>query len=374
MTHIKEKLDFRSPRESGRTEIRIGAGAIVEALQELVPWFSGRTVFLVSPGTIRGLHGDALGDLYDRATEVVELDVPDGEAAKTIEVAERLWEEMLDEGGKRSSRLVTFGGGSVGDLGGFVAGCFLRGIEYCHIPTTLLAQVDAAIGGKTAVDLPGGKNTVGLFHHPAWVISDTAVLGTLPKEELRSGLVEVVKMAALLDPPLLDRVESSLDTLVDGDADALAPVVAAAAAAKCRVVEEDAEEAGLRKVLNYGHTLGHAIEGVLGYSGLRHGEAVAYGMLFAIRLAERRGLVREHGERLERLFERFELPELPKLEPEALWAFMTRDKKATEAGISWVLPTSPDGVPFGHYEFTTDVDRAVVLEVLEAFLGDPWRS
>src|SRR5712691_2437324 len=136
---------------------------------------------------------------------------------------------MLLGGGKRDSRLVAFGGGSVGDLGGFVAGCFLRGIEVAHVPTTLLAQVDAAIGGKTAVDLPGGKNTVGLFHHPRLVVCDTSVFASLPREEVRSGLVEVIKMGALLDPTLFARVEAELDRLLTGDPAALGPVVAAAA-------------------------------------------------------------------------------------------------------------------------------------------------
>lgn len=362
-----QKLDH--PR--GRTEILIGAGALAGSTDHLGDWLRGRTLFVLSTPRLRQLHNAALDPLRDLAATTVELEVVDGEEAKSLATAHRLWDEMLASGGKRDSRLVTFGGGSVGDLGGFVAGCFLRGIEYVQIPTTLLAQVDAAIGGKTAVDLAGGKNTVGLFHHPARVLSDTGLLATLPKEEMRSGLVEVVKMAALLDPPLFDRVERDLDALLAGDAEALAPVVSGATAAKCDVVERDPEERGLRRVLNFGHTLGHAIEGALKYRYFRHGEAVAYGLLFAVRLAERRGLRAEFGERLGNLLRRFDLPKLPPLDREELVSFMARDKKATEKGLVWVLPTSTEEDVFGHFQMTRDVGREEILEELVSFLADP---
>jgi len=250
---------------------------------------------------VHALHGDRLEVLCRAAAKWVILEVEEGEGAKTVSSAERLWNEMLDAGGKRDSRVIALGGGSVGDLAGFAAGCFLRGIEFVQIPTTLLAQVDAAIGGKTGVDLPGGKNTVGLFHHPRMVVGDTGVLSTLPREELRSGLAEVIKMAALLDPDLFGLVEEELDLLLEGDAAALGPVVGAAAAAKIAVVERDPTEKGERRLLNFGHTLGHAIESACGYAGLRHGEAVGYGILFALRLARSRGLKIEVAARIHRL-------------------------------------------------------------------------
>ena len=363
----RQKLDH----SRGRTEILTGAGVLTQAAEHLGEWLTGRTLFVLSTPRVRELHGAALDPLRRLASSAVELEVEDGEIAKRITNAERLWDEMLTAGGKRDSRLLSFGGGTVGDLGGFVAGCFLRGIEYVQVPTTLLAQVDAAVGGKTAVDLAGGKNTVGLFHHPARVLSDTAVLATLPRGELASGLVEVVKMAALLDPLLFEIVERELDALLAGDAEALAPVVSRAAAAKCDVVERDEEEGGLRRVLNFGHTLGHAIEGVLRYEVLRHGEAVAYGLLFAVRLARRRGLAPEFGERLTRVLARFDLPALPKLDPRQLWEFMTRDKKATEKGLVWVLPISVGDEVFGHFEMTQDVSRGEVLDELAEFVENP---
>lgn len=325
---------------------------------------------MLSTPRLRKLHGGALRTIEDLAGRAVPLEVEDGEGAKQVSRAERLWQEMLAAGGKRDSRLLTFGGGSVGDLGGFVAGCFLRGIDYAQVPTTLLAQVDAAVGGKTAVDLPGGKNTVGLFHHPRWVLSDTALLTTLPRGELRSGLVEVVKMAALLDLRLLDRVEANLGELLGGDAEALAPVVAAAAAAKCAVVERDPAEGDWRRILNFGHTLGHAVESALAYRHLRHGEAVAYGMLFASRLAaklRRPGFDPGLGERLRRLLRRFELPTLPALDAAELQQLMSGDKKATEEGLVWVLPRA-----LGDGEMVAGVGAGEVAEVLAAFLEDPW--
>ncbi|MBZ0115231.1 MAG: 3-dehydroquinate synthase, partial [Thermoanaerobaculia bacterium] len=283
------------------------------------------------------LYGDELEPLLSLAAGSAVHRVPDGESAKSLEVAGEAWEWLVESGGKRDSRLLTLGGGSVGDLGGFLAGCFLRGIEYVQLPTTLLAQVDASIGGKTAIDLPSAKNSVGLFHHPVQVLADPSWLATLPAPELRSGLFEVVKMAFLLDPQLFERLEADLDSLLNGKAEAWTPIVAAAAAAKIGVVERDPEESGERKLLNFGHTLAHALETALGYSDLRHGEAVGWGMRLAVRLSETRGLDRSTGDRLERLIQRIGLPPLPSLSSGVLIDLMARDKKAREGGISWVL-------------------------------------
>jgi 3-dehydroquinate synthase len=360
-----ERLALRHP--GGTTAVWAGVGALAAARQGLAAWAAGRRLFVVSTPRVLKLHGDRLAPLRDAATHLSVLEVPEGEAAKTLAVAERLWQDMLTGGGKRDSRLVAFGGGSAGDLGGFVAGCFLRGIEVAQLPTTLLAQVDAAIGGKTAVDLPGGKNTVGVFLHPAWVVCETALLATLPRAELRSGLVEVIKMAVLLDPALLGRVEADLAALLAGDALALAPVVAAAAAAKIAVVERDPDERGERRLLNFGHTLGHAIESAGGYQGLRHGEAVAYGMLFALRLARRRGLPAPIAQRLADLLGRLSLPPLPALDPQDLLARVARDKKAREGSLTWVLPAA-----LGSGLMADDVAWDEVAAELRGFLREPF--
>jgi 3-dehydroquinate synthase len=358
-------LALRHP--GGTTPILIGAGALEEAGEHLAGWAAGRTVFVLSTPNLAALHGATLDALGAGAARRVALTVPDGEAAKTVGTAGRLWREMVAAGGKRDSRLIACGGGSVGDLGGFVAGCFLRGIPFIQVPTTLLAQVDAAIGGKTAVDLPEGKNAVGLFHHPEMVVADTALLATLPREELRSGLVEAIKMAALLDVGLLARIEEDLEALLAGDAEALAPVAAAAAAAKVAVVERDPEEAGERRLLNFGHTLGHAIESAAGYAGLRHGEAVAYGMLFALRLAVRRGCPAGDAERVVRLVGRLALPPLPALEAEDLLARLSRDKKARESGLAWVLPAR-----LGKGRMVGGIERPELAAEMRSFLAAPF--
>jgi 3-dehydroquinate synthase len=359
-----DRLRLALPAE-GPVEHRIliGAGALREAAPELDAFCAGRTLFVLSSPRVRALHGARLERSTSRATVVHALEAPDGEAAKDLEVAGRLWREMLRRGGKRDSRLLAMGGGSLCDLGGFVAACFLRGIDLVQVPTTLLAQVDASVGGKTAIDLPEGKNTVGAFHQPSLVIADTELLATLDRAELAAGLVEVIKMAALLDLELLARVERDLARLLDADAAALQPVVTASVAAKIAVVEDDPREADRRRLLNFGHTLGHALEAALGYGGLRHGEAVAHGMRFALRLARRRGLDAADAERVEHLLGRLGLPPLPAVDAAAVLAAMRGDKKAREGGLVWVLPAA-----LGRGEMVSDVPWREVETELAAFL------
>jgi len=359
-----QHLELRHPR--GRTRITVGCGAFAEALPALAEWVAGRRLFVLSTGGVRELHGAALAPLCSAAASTVDLEVPEGEAAKAIGQAERLWREMAAAGGKRDSRLVAFGGGSVGDLGGFVSGCFLRGIEFSQLPTTLLAQADASIGGKTAVDLPEAKNFVGLFHHPRFVVSDARWLASLPLEELRSGLVETIKMGVLGDRELFDRIEATIDRLLAGDPEALAPVVVAAARGKIEIVEADPEEGGRRRLLNLGHTLGHALEAAAAYSDLRHGEAVAYGLLFVLRLAVRRGLPVAEAERVRALVLRLGLPPLPFLGIQALFELMSRDKKAIEAGLRWVLPRQ-----IGEADEAVAIPLPEIEEELRRFLAGP---
>lgn len=354
-------------RAAGRTSrIRVGADLLAQPPAELLDELDGRTVFLISARPLLDLHAAALAALREAAGRWQVLEVPNGEAAKTPAVAEELWRRMLAAGGKRDSHVLALGGGSVGDLAGFVAATFLRGVSCTLLPSTLLAQVDAAIGGKTAVDLPEGKNSVGVFSHPRWVLCDVGLLRTLPEPELRSGLFEVVKMGAVCDRELLDRVEGSLDELLACRPRATAAVVAAAARAKAAVVEADPEEGDRRRILNFGHTLGHALEAALGYRGLRHGEAVGHGMLFALELATARGLPAGEARRLRRIIAGVGLPPLPPhpaLEAGAVLEIIARDKKAREAGLAWIYPPR-----LGEAVIDTAVSEAEIEARLRAFL------
>ena len=360
------RLRLRHPL--GTTHLVVGSGAFGAAVPDLRVWLGGRSAFVISTPRVMALHGAAVEALAPLAARLVVLEVEEGEAAKSLTRAGALWQRLLAEGGKRDSRVLAFGGGSVGDLAGFVAACFLRGVEVAQLPTTVLAQVDASIGGKTAIDLPQAKNSVGAFHHPAFVVSDAAWLTTLPLEEVRSGLVEAVKMAALLDLDLLSAIERDLAALLAGEPERLGAIVAAGAAAKIAVVEGDPDERGERALLNFGHTLGHALETASGYAGLRHGEAVAYGMLFALRLAERRGLDPAFAARLRRLIERLGLPALPHCTAGDLMDLMARDKKAREHGLDWVLPTAP-----GRGEVVRGLPASEIEPLVAAFLSDGGR-
>ncbi len=371
--------DFRAEARSGlaprRLELDHGAGVTRLTVggdlelpgSELAEWVAGRRVFVVTSKPVWALHGAACFDRLARRADALEvLEVPDGEAAKTIEVAVDLWERLVAAGGRRDSRVVSFGGGSVGDVAGFVAGTFMRGVPLAHVPTTLLAQVDAAVGGKAAINLPGAaggaKNVVGVFHHPRHVVAVTEVLATLPARQLKAGLVEVIKAAALLDPVLFAQLEESLDELLGPGPSPWVPLVAAAQSAKIGVVERDPREGGERRVLNFGHTLGHAIEACLGYGGLLHGEAVAHGMSFAMTLARPRGLDAVSRRRISDLLARLDLPPLPHCSVSELMRYVERDKKARGDGAVWVLPKA-----LGAWE-AVQLPRDEVEAALRAFV------
>lgn len=358
------RLTLRHP--AGTTPVVVGDGALQGFAPEISRWAADRTVFAITTPKVWSLHGETLEPIFETAGTFRRFEVPEGEAAKSVATAERLWGAMLTGGGKRDSRVVAFGGGSVGDLAGFAAGCFLRGISCLQVPTTLLAQVDAAIGGKTGINLPEAKNSVGLFSHPWATVSETAFLSTLPVTELRAGLLEVVKLGIILDRDLFEQLEDSLDDLLAGDPAALSRVVAKASKDKIDVVEKDPTEHDLRRLLNFGHTLGHALEARLDYQALKHGEAVGYGMLFALRLALKKGMNREAVERASRLIRRFDLPKLPPVEVTALIELMARDKKARESGLAWVLPHR-----IGSGQASSEVETREIVQELESFLSAP---
>jgi len=357
---------FELPHPQGVTRLDYGRGAIERGIAAVAERLAGATVFVVSAAPILALHERALEPVRQAAGRFEVLEVPDGEAAKSVAEAERLWRELLARGGRRDSLVVAFGGGSVCDLAGFVAGAFLRGVGWIAVPTTLLAQVDAAVGGKTGVDLPAAKNAVGLFHHPIAVLAEPSLLATLPADERRSGAVEVVKIAAVLDAALFGRLERDLAALLAGDPAIAEPLVAAAARLKVKLVAEDPRERGARKLLNFGHTLGHAIEAEIGYGRLRHGDAVAYGIRFALRLAAAGGLRAGGADRVVEVVGRLAPPPLPQLDPSAVMARMRSDKKSRAGGLGWVFLDA-----IGRGRFDVQVPPELVAEELEAFLRSP---
>lgn len=288
-----------------------------------------------------GFVGEALKSL-GIATETAV--VPSGEGSKSLSTAAELYDRLIAMRADRHTLVAAVGGGVIGDLGGFVASTFARGLPLWMVPTTLLAQVDSSVGGKVGVNLPQAKNIVGAFHQPIGVWIDAETMNTLPDRELRCGLAEVVKYGVILDAPFFDELETKVDPILARDPEALQRIVVRSCELKAEVVTQDErEETGLRAVLNFGHTIGHAVEAVAGYGGdFEHGEAVAVGMVAESRLAERLGWVSaETTERLIRLLDRFGLPtKLSGLNPAALLEAMSRDKKNQGGRIRLVLPRS----------------------------------
>jgi len=268
------------------------------------------------------------------------LFVPPGENSKSIMMVEKVGAELLQNRADRRSLLVVFGGGVVGDLGGFVASTYMRGIDYVQAPTTVLAQVDSAIGGKTAVNVRAMKNLLGTFYPPRLVLAEPAVLASLDARAFRSGFFEVAKHAILAGPSFFRELEVKAPRLLPNEARKLEGVLARAAKVKVEIVSRDEREAGLRRVLNLGHTFGHALEEATGYGRFLHGEAVGWGILIVARLAELLGVLEPtQGERMARLIRRLgPLPPLAGLRPSRILELLPQDKKAVGGRIHWVIP------------------------------------
>lgn len=321
-----------------------------EGLAEVVDGVApGRNAVLLSDRNVLRHHGDAVrAELGRSGREVLELVVPPGESSKSVSRVTRLWSALVGASVDRSTPLVALGGGVVGDLGGFVAATYLRGIPLIQVPTTLLAQVDSSIGGKTGVDHALGKNLIGAFYQPRAVFASMAALGTLPEREYRAGLAEVVKAGVLGDPILFERMERSPAGVLKRQPRLVRDLVRRAIAVKARVVREDPTEKGRRAVLNLGHTLAHAIEQVEGYRGLLHGEAVAIGMAAAARVARRRGWApADVSRRICGLLEDLGLPtRRPGLRAAEVLNAMARDKKVVGSKVRFVAPVAIGGTTF----------------------------
>lgn len=311
--------------------------------------------FVVSSPEIWKHWGSELASGF--SAEPTLLSVPSGEEHKRLATVERLAEAMAQAGADRDSILLAFGGGVIGDMTGYLASMYMRGIRYVQIPTTLLAQVDSSIGGKTGVNLAAGKNLAGAFHHPLAVYADTAVLTTLPAEELRAGLQESIKAGIIRDRALFDFLDQEQDAVLRGDRAAITRVVADSVRVKADVVSADERESGLRMILNLGHTLGHAIEAATEYKQLLHGEAVAWGMLAAIEIAERRGTVSSpEAERMTQVTRAYGPLKPFTADAAHLVALTAKDKKNRGGSRSFVLP-----VGIGEATVVRDVSEAELL-------------
>jgi 3-dehydroquinate synthase len=317
-------------------DVLVGTG-LLDQVPGLVGHDAGQ-VLLVHPEALTGAATELDLALKARGHRVVGAEVPDGEAAKTADHAARLWAVLGRHEFTRSDAVVSFGGGATSDLAGFVAATWLRGVRVVHVPTTLLGMVDAAVGGKTAIDTAAGKNLVGAFHPPAGVVCDLSLLRTLPREELASGMAEVVKTGFIADPRILELVEADPATALDPEGAVLRELVERSVRVKAEVVAGDLRETGGREVLNYGHTLGHAIEKVEGYRW-RHGDAISIGMVYVAELAAAAGrlgadVVQRHRDVLSSLglpttYDRSRWP--------ALLDAMRVDKKARGATLRFVV-------------------------------------
>lgn len=355
-TTIPVHLDARS------YDIHVGAG-LLSRLDELVPWpAEARTACVITNGSVWDFHGEPIAAAISRrGLELEVIHVPDGEVAKSTDTLTALWHRFAQIPLLRDDVVVAVGGGVVGDLAGFAAATWNRGVGLVQIPTTLLAQVDSAIGGKTGINLSEGKNLVGAFHQPIAVVSDVATLATLPSRERRAGLGEVAKYGFIADPVVLDLLETRPGSATAGDVAVLADIVRRASAVKAEIVSEDERESGRRALLNYGHTVGHAVEALTSYDTYRHGEAVALGMVFAARLGERLGISQPGmADRTVAVLDGLGLPTRGlRLDPREVWDVMARDKKATRDGVKFIVSPEP-----GKAIVIDEPSRGIVDDVL----------
>ena len=320
------------------------------------------SVFVVTNAAVRKHWGRVLKDSLKQAQLRFEiLAMEDGERYKTLATVEKLATQLVERGADRRSLLVAFGGGVVGDVTGFLASIYMRGVDFVQIPTTFLAQVDAAIGGKTGVDLRAGKNLLGSFHQPRLVLIDPGVLATLPEREYRAGLYEALKCGVIRNPQIFDFMEKERETILRRDPAALEWLIAECVAVKAAVVAADERESGLRRILNFGHTVGHALEAETSYKKYLHGEAVAWGMVAATKIGAR--LERTDGETARRITSVvLAYAQLPPVaaRSKSVVRRLRSDKKTVDGAVHFVLP-----VEIGRVEIVPNVPERAVLDAID---------
>ena len=323
---------------SGPYSVIIGNDAIDGLGRELDHLKLGPRRILVSSQRVWDFHGARFRKLGADRTPIL---IEDGERYKNLNTVARILDALVKAEADRATALIAVGGGVIGDMVGFAAATYLRGIPIVHVPTTLLAQVDSAIGGKTGVNHPQGKNLIGSFHAPSLVVADPIVLETLPRREFRAGLYEVIKYGVIKDPSLLDRMRESVTAIFNRDGAAIAPLVSASCRIKAEVVSADERESGLRRILNFGHTVGHALEAVTKYKQFRHGEAIGYGMLAALNIGVARGITPKslHDEVESLIAQLGPLPSVSEISAKDVFTAIGRDKKVVAGTLHFVAAT-----------------------------------
>jgi 3-dehydroquinate synthase len=345
-------------------DIVIGHG-ILSALGDTVRRLGlGPKEMIVTSTGLWPLYGKPVQDsLAATGFDVCAAHMNDDEESKSIQTVTSLYDKLVENEFDRNSGMVAVGGGVVGDVAGFAAATFMRGMRFVQVPTTLLAQVDSSIGGKTGVNLPSGKNLVGAFYQPTLVWTDVSTLKTLPERELRSGLAEVIKYAIVADPALFHTLEENIRSFSEASTDKLIDIVSRCCSIKARIVEQDERDRGVRSILNYGHTVGHALESLTNYTQYTHGEAVALGMIAAARVSREIGAIDQNTvEDQERLISAAGLPTHidRSMEPQSIIRQLNRDKKRLAGRTRWVLPKT-----IGEVFLTDEVPFDVVLRVVK---------
>ena len=348
----------------GERSYPIFIGADILGRPELVaPYVVGRQVMLVSNETIAPLYLDKARQAF-AGYECEQVILPDGEEYKTLDIVNRIFDKLLEQRFERKCTLVALGGGVIGDMTGFAAACYQRGVPFIQIPTTLLAQVDSSVGGKTGVNHPMGKNMIGAFHQPRCVIADTATLNTLDDRQLSAGLAEIIKYGLIRDLPFFEWLESNMQKMLERDPQSLAYAIDRSCQNKAEVVAADEKEGGVRATLNLGHTFGHAIEAASGYGKWLHGEAVGTGMLLAADLSARMKLLRDADvHRIENILDKALLPTRApaNMDFETFMKYMAVDKKVEAGNIRLILLKG-----IGEAVMTADYDPHLLKATIDA--------
>ena len=353
--------------ELGHCSYPIHIGAKLLAQSELYkPHVKGSKLFIVTNETVADLYLEKVKQAMSAVGEVHATVLPDGEIHKQLSTIESIIDQMLAIPCDRKTTVVALGGGVVGDIAGFTAACYQRGVPCIQIPTTLLSQVDSAVGGKTGVNHPRGKNMIGAFHQPVCVVSDSNTLSSLPEREFRAGIAEIIKYGLIRDHEFFKWLENNMDLLINRDKNAVAFAVEQSCRNKAYVVAEDERESGLRAILNFGHTFGHAIETGLNYEDWLHGEAVAAGMVMASEFSRRlEWLTSTENKRIVSLISKTGLPVSPPptLQPDYLKSLMKVDKKSESGAIKFVLLKG-----IGQAEVTSDYSDSILNSTIQSFL------